>query len=351
MKQTTAGRAKPLWAALGLIAGLLVLAFWAVSSVAAQETPAATEQVTPLGTIQGTAIDLETPQAVQTPGVTPTPETNTDLRIEVVAEKQPVRKGKEFEAQVKVENVEHLAGFDFTISYDPKRLEPVEAQLSNPSTTESVVGVKALDVGQFLTTGERGQSMVCDDAKADLDAHTVTVSCVTTGPPLCLDGLAGASGSGVVGRVFFKSKGGGKTKLTLLDSTLALDDYSVCQAEVAGTAGILPNDCLPFRDAAGSSVELSCRPDGTQGAIAEGPVDLNGEAWLRLQDLGWAPVMYLQATGEVPTIPHGRVDAEVDLGKSGPPWLIIIIVVVVAAVGAGGAGYLWYRRRSAARAS
>lgn len=333
--------------AAGLIASLLFLGYWVISSASAQETPTAT----PLGRIGGTAIDLETPQVVETPAVTetPTPATNTVLRIDIVAEKQPVAKGAEFEAHVNVENVEHLASFDFTMSYDPKRLEPVGAELTNPSPSQSVIGAKVLDVGQFLTTGQRGTSMICDDPKADLEANTVTVSCVTVGDPVCLGGAPGASGSGLLGRVFFKSKGGGKTKLALLDSTFALDNYAVCGEVVTGTAGVLPNDCLPFRDAAdANATQLSCQPDGTQAAIVEGPVDVSGQPWIRLQDLGWAPLTYLQFDGQVPTIPHGRVDATVELEKSGLPWLIIIIVAVLVVAAAGGAGYFWYRRRAAA---
>jgi hypothetical protein len=44
------------------------------------------------------------------------------LQIEGV---QPVESGDEFQAAVLVDNVEHLAGFDFTIGYDPERVKPV----------------------------------------------------------------------------------------------------------------------------------------------------------------------------------------------------------------------------------
>jgi len=252
-----------------------MLAVFLIAPVAAQETP------------EGTS---ETPVEGQTPAATGTPEptTNTILRIDIVTEKEPVPKGDEFEAQVKVENVEHLAAFDFTMSYEPKRLEPVEQEITESGDArEGVIGARVLDVGQFLGTSARGEGMVCDDPKADLDNHAVTVSCVTTGPPVCFDGPAGASGSGLLGRVIFKSKGGGTTKLTLSSSTLVLDDVEPCD------------------------------PD----------------------------------EGAPQSIPHSRIDATVELEKSGPPWLLIGIIVALVVLGLAGGGYLyWYRRRAAAAA-
>ena len=266
-------RARCAGMAVGLIASLSMLAVLLIAPVAAQETP------------EGTP---ETPVEGQTPAATGTPEptTNTILRIDIVTEKEPVPKGDEFEAQVKVENVEHLAAFDFTMSYEPKRLEPVEQEIAESGDARGgVIGARVLDVGQFLGTSPRGEGMVCDDPKADLDNHAVTVSCVTTGPPVCFDGPAGASGSGLLGRVIFKSKGGGITTLTLSDSTLVLDDVKPCD-----------------------------------------PVD-----------------------GAAQSIPHSRVDATVELEKSGgQPWLLIGIIVGLVALGLAGGGYLWYRRRAAA---
>ena len=322
--------------AVGLIAGLSVLAVLLIAPVAAQETP------------EGTP---ETPVEGQTPAATGTPEptTNTVVRIDVVAEKAPVPKGDEIEAHVKVENVEHLAGFDFTITYEPKRLKPMEEELAEPGDVrEGVIGARVLDVGQFLSTSPRGEGMVCDDPKADLNNHTVTVSCVTAGPPVCLDGAEGASGSGLLGRVIFESKGGGTATLKLTDTTLVLDDYQVCGAEVVGATD-LPNGCLPFRDAPDpSAAELTCEPDGTAAPIVEGPLDVSGRAWLRLEGLGWASEEFLQAEGQVGSIPHSRVEATVELESvGGVPWAVIgpVVGVIVLVLLAGG--FLWYRRRGA----
>jgi hypothetical protein len=65
--------------------------------------------------------------------------------------------------------------------------------------------------------------------------------------------------------------------------------------------------------------------------------------------LGWASDEFLQAEGQVGSIPHSRVDANVKLEKiGGPPWLLIGIIVGLVVLGLAGGGYLWYRRRSAA---
>jgi hypothetical protein len=101
-----------------------------------------------------------------------------------------------------------------------------------------------------------------------------------------LDGLPGASGSGVLGRVLFKSKGGGITTLELTDTSLALDDVEPCDLD----------------------------PD----------------------------------IGQVPAIPH-RVDgATIELAETGGiPWLIIgpvIGVVVVVIIVGGVGGFVWSRR-------
>jgi hypothetical protein len=342
--QTASGRA---WLAAGLIAGLLLASFALAQALA--QTPQETSQ-TPQETPQGTVIDLETPQpTLALPTDTPPPVTDTTIRLEVVAVEEPVPKGDEFEVQVLVENVEHLAGFDFTIDYDPKRLEPVQEELTEPLPDQpGVVGARVLDLGQFVEASERGPGFFCSDSVTNVSAHTVTASCSTTGPPTCVGGAEGASGAGMLGRVIFKSKGGGTTKLTLLDSTLAPDDFEVCFAEVIGTAD-LPGACLQFRDAAGTgSGNLTCEPDGASGAIIEGPTEIDGETWVRVEDLGWATQQYLQLEGTVPHLPHNRIDAEVELEKTGSSTLIIIIVVVVVLVIAGGAGggYLWYRRRA-----
>ena len=52
--------------------------------------------------------------------------------------------------------------------------------------------------------------------------------------------------------------------------------------------------CLRFRAEPGlSGEELSCRPDGTTGQVAEGPQSADDHTWWRLDGLGWASDQYL----------------------------------------------------------
>ncbi len=268
---------------LGLIALLVVSAFLFLSPVVAQETPEGTAQDTPIAT----------PEDGAEPTVPAAPD-GTILRLEIDAPDEPVPKGEEIEVTVLVEDVEHLAAFGLSIQYDPKRLEPVERELTEeatppPTPLEGESGaeetlVSATDVGAFLATSERGEGMICPDPSAK--GGRVLLSCVTVGPPVCLDGLPGASGSGVLGRVLFKSKGGGVTTLDLINTSLALDDADPCD------------------------------PD---------------------------------ALLQPPAIPHQVEGATIELasGGGGIPWVIvgpIIAVVVVLVIGGGVGGFIWSRR-------
>lgn len=329
---------------LGALIGTLVLAL--ASAVGAQtpgETPA---------TAQATGDVNATPTEEATPG----PEVKTIVSITVDPAIQPIPKGDEFEVQVSIDQVEHMAGFEFSIGYDPKRVEPVfvsgssnsaTAQQETPAKGGAAKVVKTANLGQFLnSSGRPADEVLCSDATAQ--GSTALVTCNLLGAPLCAGGQPGASGSGVLGTVFFKSKGGGTTTLHLAKTDLALDDFSDCTVEVTGTAE-LPGACLPIRDAAGSSAtQLSCAPDRTSALLVEGPVDADGVAWVRLEGLGWGQVDYLQTTGRVPPIPHRRQDATVELAKSsGTSGVLIggIVGVVVVVVVGGSAGYLYYRRR------
>lgn len=259
---------------LGLIALLAFSAFLFLSPVLAQETPEMT------------------PEDGAEPTSTPAPD-GALLRLEIDAPEEPIAKGEEIEVTVLVEDVEHLAGFGLSIQYDPKRLEPVERELTEegtprPTPLEGESGgeetlVSASDVGAFLATSERGEGMICPDPSAK--GGRVLLSCVTVGPPVCLDGLPGASGSGVLGRVLFKSKGGGVTTLDLTDTSLALDDAEPCDPE-----GLL----------------------------------------------------------QPPAIPHQVEGATIELASvGGIPWAIvgpIIAVVVVLVIGGGVGGFIWSRR-------
>ena len=216
-------------------------------------------------------------------------DTDTVIRIEIDAE-QPVPDGQEFEARVVVDDVEHLAGFDFTIAYDPERVRPVERELPEgvPTPADGSFSVQVDDVGEFLRTNGERQDIICDDPEANLVSYTIIVSCVTVAPPVCLDGPPGASGSGVLGRLLFESRGGDLTTLELTSSTLVLDDVDSCD----------PDEFHP--------VEILHRREDASVALSGG---------------GGAPVAAIVAG---------------------------IAVAVVVVVGGGIAGLAWYQRRSGA---
>ena len=132
--------------------------------------------------------------------------------VKIDAPIEPIEAGEEFAVELLVENVEHLAAFDFAISYDPELMSYERVE----------------DAGQFLATGER-QNISCPDAIAT--DGKLSLFCVTRVlGAYCVGAPAGASGSGLLARVFFKARGEGVAMLTLSDATttLVLDDYSPC---------------------------------------------------------------------------------------------------------------------------
>lgn len=207
------------------------------------------------------------------------------LRVDGV---QPVKSGDTFRLTVLVDNVEHLAAFDVTVGYDPQRLKPVPAQRTDGGATNLGEGrspVSVVDEGKFLKENGERSNVVCSGGVGNDAAKTVTVFCNTVDAPLCLGGGAGASGSGVLASIEFKSKGGGPTALEITDSTLVLDDVNPCD-----------------------------------------PTDFSAQK-----------------------IEHTRQDATVELiGGGGGGYTVVIVVAagVGAAVVIALAGLAWYRRRS-----
>lgn len=200
---------------LGQLFGLLLVASLPLLilqlPVRAQETP------------------TETPEIL----ATPEPATNTVIRIDVDPQaQQPVAAGKEFTARVTVENVGHLAGFSFTIQYDPKKL-----------SFERII-----DQGQFIKSTGR-QETFCPAPTTR--GNTVGVLCNLLGPPVCLGGQPGVSGSGLLGSLVFKSRGDGSATLKLSESALALDDVQPCDPDT----GIVQQ--IPHRLGEDATVQLS----------------------------------------------------------------------------------------------
>jgi hypothetical protein len=290
MKRNPLGRSAQLAA---LVSAPALLAFGLVA-IANAQTPSGT--TTPAGTpITVEAVTAQpTPAASATGGPTATPDLSikTVVRIEVDPQTAPIKRGTQFEARVMVDNVDHLAGFQYSISYDPKRLEPVKASgaANTPGVTPvlSIPGnaVEGRGLGDFLSTSARAGGMYCS-GPADQDSK-ISATCVTNDAPVCLGGPAGPSGSGLLGAGTFKSKGGGPTTLALVKSELVLDD-----------------------------VEPPCDPNDPNFQVA--------------------------------LIPNRQQNADVELeastGGGSNTMLIIIIVVVVIAAGAGVGGYVWYRGR------
>lgn len=248
--QHDAGRRPPVWAGrrLGRFARILLvvaIAGFAGGRAAAQETPE------------------------PTPGATHAAQ-ETPARIRVVVPEGSVDVGDEFEVQVLAENVENLASFDFAISFDPGLMSFLRAN----------------DIGELLATGER--QMICSDPM--VRERTLFISCITPGPPFCLGGEAGASGSGLLARVVFRAEQEGSSRLELTDPTdLLLDDLDPCDPNIGRAVEI------PFRRGPEVSVELGGGGGGISGAL---------------------------------------------IG-------VIVGIVAVVLVGAAG-GLLWYRRRGAA---
>ncbi len=53
-------------------------------------------------------------------------------------------------------------------------------------------------------------------------------------------------------------------------------------------------DCLRFRETPGpAGKQVTCQIDGTRARVAEGPVEMEGVVWWRLEGLGWASAQYL----------------------------------------------------------
>ena len=272
---------------LAVIAAVVALLF--LSPAGAQETPVPTDAAgTPVAT-PGAETPASTPGAQETP----VDVTGPVLRIEADQAVQPVKSGDQFEVRILVDNVEHLSAFDFVLQYDRDRLEPVVAggegtPTGGVSLTPGDAQIQG-ELGEFIRTGERGQTATCQGPyTTEARPGNVLALCASLALPVCLGGPAGASGSGLLASVFFKSKGGEMTTLRLSSSNLVSDD-------------------------------------------AEPPCDPEGEL--------------------IPQrIPHRVEDTTVLLsgggGGSGLIIAVVAVVVVVALLAAGGGAYYWYTRRS-----
>ncbi|MCH8025925.1 MAG: hypothetical protein IH866_03940 [Chloroflexi bacterium] len=213
-----------------MLAGFAVAAFLLLTPVSAQETPEATETQEPA------------------------PSGSPLVRIEVDAEVQPVHSGDEFEVRVVVDNVEGLSSFGFHLEYDSDRVEPLrvdegEIPTEQPDdglpgqTVDLVAGdIRVMgELGEFLSTGDRG--LICAGPMIRrTDPGKVFAVCASPAPPVCLGGAVGVSGSGILAKVVFKSKGGDMTSFSLSSLDLVSDDVDpLCDPEVL-TPLVIPHE-------------------------------------------------------------------------------------------------------------
>lgn len=213
-------------------------------------------------------------------------EGGTRIRIEAPPEVKP---GEVFDADVLVENVEHVASFSLTVTFD----------------SDLVTLQDLKETGQFFTTGQR-ENIICSDSRetsgppvgatavsptgeatatAPFAGDEFSFFCLTGNPPVCLDGPSGPSGSGLLGRLTFKAEKSGTAELRLSESSMALDDIEPCDPDIA----------------------------------------------------------------ESIAINHARQGATVKIGGDSFPWLTVGVIVGVVAIGlvAGSlGGVIWYRRRA-----
>jgi hypothetical protein len=179
-------RARRWWLVLPALAAALLL----VGVVSAQETPEAGETVEPAGVPGDGAV------------------------MRVVGPAESVTEGDEFSVEVRIEGADHVAAFDFALQFDPRAL------------TYERVGA----LGRFLEENSE-RELLCGDPQVLSDGGEVAVSCITPGDPICAGGPSGASGEGVLGRVFFTAEASGQAEIAISSSTLVLDDIEGCDVE------------------------------------------------------------------------------------------------------------------------
>ncbi|MCH7700013.1 MAG: hypothetical protein IH865_13845 [Chloroflexi bacterium] len=263
---------------IGFIAALGALLF--LSPVQAQETPDA---------------------ATDIPSETPVPQTDTRVFLEIEAPSgQPVNDGDTFFVHIMIADVESLSAFDFQLSYDRERIEPI--RLDDDGGTPAAEGELRVEGGDVLVAGEIGE-FFADSPRDSLCTgplirpalqNRVLGLCAGVALPVCLGGPAGVDGSGRLATIEFKSKGGEMTEVALVQTTLVADD-----------------------------VEPECDP----------------------QSEDFRPVVIEHSQGPTVTVLLSGG------GGSGILLIAIIVIVVVLVLAAGLGGFLLYQRRSAGSSS
>ena len=230
-------------------------------------------------------------------------ETGTRVFLEIEAPGgEPVNKGDTFLVYVMVSDVEGLSAFDFQLGYDRDRIQPVPLNADEDAPTPTPFAGTPVDAtedtienvlvegeaGQFVADSPRGSLCSGPFTRGSLQGRVLTL-CAGVAPPPCLGGPEGVDGSGLLGTVVFKSRGGEMTDILLLQSSLVFDD-----------------------------VEPPCDPEEDLTLI-------------RIPHERGGPVTVLLSGG----------------GSSSVLLIVIIAVVIVVVLGAGLGGYLLYQRRDA----
>lgn len=154
------------------------------------------------------------------------------LTVQPPSSDQPIKQGgPDIEVNILASDVQNLAGFQFSLTYNPSVL-------------------KYVDVKEDPFLGSSGRNVNCP-TKNDTNG-LIQFICVTMTPPVSLGGKAGPDGSGTLAVVTFSPRGGG-------DSALDLSDGKLVEAEV--DQGGMPIEATP------STENASIHVVGTSGGF------------------------------------------------------------------------------------
>jgi hypothetical protein len=279
--------------------------------------------------IAGLLLGLASSHGVSAQQPTPTPsapqgaatptegDVATQLRVE--APEGPFSTGEQFDVQLLIENVEHLAGFDVFIDYDHTQLRLVSGQMEpfflegerEPQCGDSPNGwvelsgnTSQIESDLSAVRGAVIQSNPPEDTvtawfpatetdqaleAGQVERTRVFINCFSVGPPVSLGGAPGVSGSGQLATVSFEALGDGTAELPVSQSGLLLDEIDP-PADPDGQVVMIPHDPQ------GASVELEGDGGGSSWfVIAVGALVLLLivliqviPAWIICGKLGWA---------------------------------------------------------------
>ncbi|MEX2159287.1 MAG: hypothetical protein WEB04_07795 [Dehalococcoidia bacterium] len=118
---------------------------------------------------------------------------------------QPIGVGQQFVAEIHVDNAPRLSAYEFRLVFDDADV--------------SFVGMG--DLGDMFADSQRNP--ICT-----AEPGAFHWNCFSAGPPVCLGGGLGPSGSGTLGRAVFRAEQAGVTSVDLADTELVWDDIIPC---------------------------------------------------------------------------------------------------------------------------